>query len=865
MKNIATIDLKNPVNSGHIQCNSEDNLFQVRFVTLDSMVNNLRVEVLGSNEERLISEPLQKDCGAVTFTIPMEYFINQGTMKVRLLSAEGNSGYVNFVTTENLDNANNIVCKYDSGAFSICKYARNQDLDDAISKHNTSTTAHSDIREAIPTKLSQLEDDMNFGDDYEETDPTVPEWAKQPTKPSYTADEVGADPKGSAKAVETELTAYVQRTFDMVQQLKVDNAHHADWSDWATVATSDSDGNYITRTYETKTDATSKLTEAKGYSDSKLEEAKADATAKMNEAKSHAESYTNKEVAELSDATDVKIEAVRDELNDFKEISVHKTIEYTDEVLLAPTEITTGQLPIWGFNMAGIDFLAVEWNGVKYGCISREFDGAEKIPLAGVLTYGNHKIYGEYMESNYPDLYGGLADLCTDTGEPFCLTANTNDAYRVSVLTNDAYPVTVALYKGEIKYHNFDLGYEESYQIPYSWDVMVSNNQNHKKALLTAREYLNAGRAVYDYSGHRILNIAQPSETYFYVWVMNGIAGLELYRTVNNGYAFTKIDLVDSNLNLNSTNPVQNQAVTEAINELDEKIKSADVGSLRESIDANTESISELEDSLQENVASLEKSVENVCGEVGKVAEDLASLDIPEVDFELDFESANAIQNRIVSAKFRSLVDEIEIGNTLTLDAEALDTLEVFACSNGTLLIRLSSETPTLDDLKKEGITEVSVKHSRNKYTTSLTQNFSKHYVSEITEGVYQISSNNWQIYNDGGTELLAEMESNFVVTHVANVEFEGCVLPEAGIYYNFSYFYPRSSQANKITEIKLTLNGYTFNDAKLKKKLLPIATTDSLGGVIVGDDLTVTPSGQLSAVITHERITNTELEELLK
>ncbi|MBO7260145.1 MAG: hypothetical protein J6U97_01475, partial [Bacteroidaceae bacterium] len=29
----------------------------------------------------------------------------------------------------------------------------------------------------------------------QETDPTVPSWAKQPTKPTYTADEVGALPK----------------------------------------------------------------------------------------------------------------------------------------------------------------------------------------------------------------------------------------------------------------------------------------------------------------------------------------------------------------------------------------------------------------------------------------------------------------------------------------------------------------------------------------------------------------------------------------------------------------------------------------------------------------------------------------------
>lgn len=46
----------------------------------------------------------------------------------------------------------------------------------------------------------------NFGEVYtiggsgsmRETDPTVPAWAKAPTKPIYTAEEVGADPAGSA-------------------------------------------------------------------------------------------------------------------------------------------------------------------------------------------------------------------------------------------------------------------------------------------------------------------------------------------------------------------------------------------------------------------------------------------------------------------------------------------------------------------------------------------------------------------------------------------------------------------------------------------------------------------------------------------
>ncbi len=43
---------------------------------------------------------------------------------------------------------------------------------------------------AIPTNVSQLTNDAGFISN--ETDPTVPDWAKQPEKPTYTAEEVGA-------------------------------------------------------------------------------------------------------------------------------------------------------------------------------------------------------------------------------------------------------------------------------------------------------------------------------------------------------------------------------------------------------------------------------------------------------------------------------------------------------------------------------------------------------------------------------------------------------------------------------------------------------------------------------------------------
>ena len=49
-------------------------------------------------------------------------------------------------------------------------------------------------RSEIPTKTSQLQNDSGFL--IEEADPTVPEWAKAPQKPSYTPQEIGAQPAG---------------------------------------------------------------------------------------------------------------------------------------------------------------------------------------------------------------------------------------------------------------------------------------------------------------------------------------------------------------------------------------------------------------------------------------------------------------------------------------------------------------------------------------------------------------------------------------------------------------------------------------------------------------------------------------------
>lgn len=50
----------------------------------------------------------------------------------------------------------------------------------------------------------------------EESDPTVPAWAKEPAKPGYTAEEVGADPSGSAQAAQEAAKKYTDEAIGKI-------------------------------------------------------------------------------------------------------------------------------------------------------------------------------------------------------------------------------------------------------------------------------------------------------------------------------------------------------------------------------------------------------------------------------------------------------------------------------------------------------------------------------------------------------------------------------------------------------------------------------------------------------------------------
>lgn len=63
----------------------------------------------------------------------------------------------------------------------------------------------------IPAKTSDLTNDSGYLTGFTEKDPTVPAWAKQPKKPTYTASEVGADPSGSASAALKSAKEYADK------------------------------------------------------------------------------------------------------------------------------------------------------------------------------------------------------------------------------------------------------------------------------------------------------------------------------------------------------------------------------------------------------------------------------------------------------------------------------------------------------------------------------------------------------------------------------------------------------------------------------------------------------------------------------
>ena len=120
MRSIATIDFKNTNNYSVLNAASQTNQLIVYILPAANQKTNLKIEITGSNGEVFTSEVLLAKNSSNVFLdyeIQAKYWTDAGTMKLRLLSSEGNSSYVNFSIHEKITKDCQI--KYINGTFSI--------------------------------------------------------------------------------------------------------------------------------------------------------------------------------------------------------------------------------------------------------------------------------------------------------------------------------------------------------------------------------------------------------------------------------------------------------------------------------------------------------------------------------------------------------------------------------------------------------------------------------------------------------------------------------------------------------------------------------------------------------------------------
>lgn len=121
MRMITTIDFININNFSVLNSANANDQLMIYILPAENQKTNLKVEITGSNGQIFTSEILIIEQGEsatfVDYEIPKIYWTDAGTMKIRLLSDEGNSDYVNFNIPEAI--TRECQARYIDGSFSI--------------------------------------------------------------------------------------------------------------------------------------------------------------------------------------------------------------------------------------------------------------------------------------------------------------------------------------------------------------------------------------------------------------------------------------------------------------------------------------------------------------------------------------------------------------------------------------------------------------------------------------------------------------------------------------------------------------------------------------------------------------------------
>lgn len=143
--------------------------------TADSKVSSHNVNDASHNDIRLLIQGLGERLNAIANSTDVDL----DDFKEVVAYIKANRGLIDAITTNKInytDIINDLVTNVTNKPLSAAQGVALKALIDAIT---------------VPTKVSQLTNDKGYLTSYTESDPTVPEWAKTSTKPSYTKSEVG--------------------------------------------------------------------------------------------------------------------------------------------------------------------------------------------------------------------------------------------------------------------------------------------------------------------------------------------------------------------------------------------------------------------------------------------------------------------------------------------------------------------------------------------------------------------------------------------------------------------------------------------------------------------------------------------------
>ena len=113
MRNVCSINLINIEASGSLISATENNELILKIIPLVTQLDGFKIEITKSSGG-IITENVTVDKNYINYSVPFAYYTSAGTMKIRLLSNQGNSEYIDFNISTDLSSTNSVQVKWDS-------------------------------------------------------------------------------------------------------------------------------------------------------------------------------------------------------------------------------------------------------------------------------------------------------------------------------------------------------------------------------------------------------------------------------------------------------------------------------------------------------------------------------------------------------------------------------------------------------------------------------------------------------------------------------------------------------------------------------------------------------------------------------